>query len=457
MFVPRNVFVILILSLFCGCIQVGPTFQPPQVAVPNPAYNSNTQPSQNPIRSGWAVGLTPQLDSLLSAAALNNNSIKSQGATVLEAEAKLNAARGGFFPVVGITGSGAHTDRRGDSSANFNGGGQLSWELDIWGRVRSEVKAAKFDSQEAQELLKGAKLSVASSLVENYLVLLAYDRGLEIAKNTLAYRERYLELQRARYENGALALIDLKQSEAARDSAAVIIPQYQANISATERVILNLIAATDSAILIPRPSLEEVLKRLPPVKGQLSYLVARPDVQAAAARYFSSEARSSAAFRSMLPKVSFEGLINWQSDSFTNWIRNANRLWSLGGEAAWTAFSGGAIYQSYRAAEAREKRAYADFAGVLIAAANETQGARERLAAARAAVDLRRTELNSLNEGLRLANILYTEGRVAFLTVLDAERESLVSELGLVSAEIEMVRQYVQLFKSLAEAPAAFG
>lgn len=450
----KSLFTVLLLA---GC-SVGPAYRAPELVPATLQSAGTTQESaQVDAISGWAEGILPDLSQTLKFVAQNNNDIRVAAANMNEAWAKLRAARGGLLPVVNVNGAGNSTDAAGVSGENYQGGVQAAWEIDLWGRIRKGIDATRADAIAIREVQRGTQLSLLSEFVDGYLVWLGLQESLAVSQHVLDVREEALKLQKARFDAGGISLLDLKQSQAARDSVAAKIPEFKARIYDSERALLTLLGATDRAVLPSKAKVSEVVFKLPDIRGSLGMLRARPDVAAAEARVFSAEFRASESFRTLLPRLSFQGLVNYESDDFSRWIRQATRFWSLGGEAAWTAFSGGTLWQNYRAAEARQKAAMARYAGTVISAANEIQAARERLAAGRAESELRSDELRSQGDVLQTAKLLYSEGRVAYLNVLDAQRDSLNSELSLINSQVELGRRYVGFQRALGVFPIYVG
>ncbi len=451
----RAICILISLSSL-GC-SVGPAYQAPRILSPSPAGSQDVRDYLAETTASWAAQIAPDLEQALSRVAANNNTIKIATANLDEANARFRAARGALLPTIAINGAGNSTDIAGVSGERYQGGAQLGWEIDVWGRIRKGLDAAKADAIAVRETLRGVRLSAMTEFVEGYFLLIGLKESLDISQQALALRERALELQQARYDAGAISLLDLKQAQAARDSVAARIPETRARIADAEAGLLTLIGSTEKTTLPTRRKISEVVFKLPEIRSSINALRERPDVAVAEARAFGAEDRAAEAFRGLLPRISFDGVLNYDSDEFGSWIEKATRFWSLGGSAAWTAFKGGALWENYRAAEAREQAAMFSYAGTVIAAANEIQAARQRLAAGRSESQLRAEELRSLGDALQTAKLLYSEGRVAYLNVLDTERDALNSELLLVSSYVEQARRYVGLQRAIGVPPIADG
>ena len=252
--------------LLAGCT-VGPNYKRPQVAAP--AGFRAPEPLGEPQASSLAdlkwfqVFQDEQLQSLIRTALAQNYDLRDAVTRVEEARANLGVTRSNQFPQV--NGSGAleitRLSRNGslslpaaevpDQNRNWGLAGLnlLSFEIDLWGRLRRSTEAARANLLGADWNRKTVISTVVSQVATDYFQLLELDSEMQISKSTLESRRASLELTQDRQRGGVATLLDLRQSEELVDSAAEIIPQLQQQIEQTENQISLLLGGREFAFV----------------------------------------------------------------------------------------------------------------------------------------------------------------------------------------------------------------
>ena len=191
-----------------------------------------------------------------------------------------------------------------------------TFELDVWGRLRQQTKAARAELRASEEDRKAVMTTVVGDVASQYFILLELDSELEIAKRTLATREDSLRLIKVRQQGGVATMSDVRQAEELVYQATQAIPDTQRLIEQTENQISLLLGNNPSAIPRGRPLAQQ--EELPAVPAGLpsALLERRPDIRAAEENLVAQKALVSAAKKAFFPRIGLTGLLEFQSGSF---------------------------------------------------------------------------------------------------------------------------------------------
>jgi NodT family efflux transporter outer membrane factor (OMF) lipoprotein len=429
----------LVALALTGCT-VGPRYARPNVTVPS-AYKeakpSTPAPTQKVPDKWWGLFADPQLNSFEAQIQVSNQNLKQAEAQFQEARALVRYYRAGLFPTIAIGPSavGEHTSYNRPPLAGLQGltytdlqmQGDLSYEVDAWGRVRRTVESARESAQASAADLATVNLSLQAELATDYFDLRNADAEEELLKSTVADYEKTLQLTENRYHGGLASDLDVEQAttqlnatEAEEIDIGVARAQY-------EHAIAVLIGKPPAAFSIPSSPLSAVPPTVPAgLPSQL--LESRPDVAAAERRVAAANAQIGVAKAAYFPQLALSASGGFESGAITTLLQGPSGAWALGGGALETVFEGGqrhAVSAETRAAYDQTVAAYRQ--NVLTAFQNVednlaalrilAQEAGKQDIAVRAA---QRTVVLSLNE--------YKGGLVDYLQVLTAQTTELSDE-----------------------------
>ena len=453
-------------ALLSGCA-IGPNYKRPNVAVPTnfratAPLDAHEAASLADLK-WFEVFQDEQLQGLVRTALAQNYDLRDAVARVEEARANLGVTRSNQVPQVSASNTLEITRLSRDGSfplpasfvseqnRNWNQTGLnlLSFELDIWGRLRRSTEAARANLLSAEWNQKAVVSTLVSQVATAYFQLLELDAELEVSQRTLETRRESLQLVQSRQRGGVATLLDLRQAEQLVDSAAATIPTIQQQIEQTENQISLLLGKGPQGIE-RRRSLEQA--SLPPeVPAGLpsTLLERRPDVHAAEQALVAANANIGVAKAAYFPQISLTGLIGGQSSSLANLFSGPNRAWTFVPQTTQPLFAGGRLKSNVRMAEAERDQAqiayeksvqtaFKEVSDALIAhdRTRESRVQQENLAAA-------------LEDRKRLAYVRYRGGVDTQLNALDADRDLYQAELGLAQIRYAELVSVVQLYKAL--------
>jgi multidrug efflux system outer membrane protein len=324
----------------------------------------------------------------------------------------------------------------------------LSFELDIWGRLRRATEAARADLLNAEETRKAVVSTLVSQLAGDYLQLRELDYELEISETTLRNRQDFLQLTQQRQVGGVGTLLDLRQAEQLVETAAASIPTTRQQIEQTENQIELLLGQNPGPVSRGHSLIDQ---HIPDVPAGLpsALLERRPDIRAAEQALIAANANIGVAKAAYFPQITLTGSIGGQSSSLSNLFSGPNRTWSFVPQLTQPIFTAGRLRSNIRLAEAQRDQAliayersiqtaFSDVSNALIAhqRTRETRLEQERLVA-------------TLEDRKRLAYVRYQGGVDTQLNALDADRDLFATELTLAQVRYSELVSVVQLYKAL--------
>ena len=445
--------------LATGCM-VGPDYQRPPVDAPKAFIYEAKNAADTANTDWWKQFNDPVLDALIAEALANNLNVKVAAANVEQAAGFLTQTRSSLFPQVGYDGAAgrARTTEAGatpelarlipNPQTSYQALLQVSWEVDLWGRIRRLSESARANLLATDEARRGVILSLVASVASNYLTLRGLDAQLLIAKQTLGTYDESVKLFTLQFQYGQVSQMNVAQAQSQYETAAVQIPQIESQIAQAENALSVLLGRNPGPI--PRGKTVDQLT-LPPVPSGLpsELLTRRPDLLQAEENLIASNAQIGAAKALYFPTISLTGAAGSSSAALSNLFTGPANVWSYAGQLIGPIFTFGAVSGQVAQAEAAQKaavynyqlsiqNAFADVENALVAASKlqEQQAAQEKLVAA-------------LKDYTRLANLQYTGGYTSYTTVLQAEQSLFPAELGLATVKASVFSANVAVYKAM--------
>jgi NodT family efflux transporter outer membrane factor (OMF) lipoprotein len=456
----------LLIGTLTAC-SFAPVYKTPQSVPATSTYKESgdwkaAQPVDNQNRgSWWTLFQDPQLDALEAKVGDANQDLKAAFARLQQARAATRIARADLFPTL-TAGSSATRSRMSVNSPiyapgtnpisnNFDLEADLSYELDVWGRVRNAVTSAKASQQASAADLATLNLSIHAELAADYFALRAEDAQQVLLDKTVADYASSLQLTQNLYNGGGAAIADVAQARAQLETARTQAADIRLQRAQSEHAIAVVLGENPSAFHAePSPLPPELTP--PPIDPGLpsSLLERRPDVAAAERRVAAANAQIGVARAAYFPVFSLAGAAGFDSMSTSNWLTAPSRLWSLGPAAGvLTVFDAG----RHRAQTAQAKAIYdAQVAGYRSTVLIAYQEVEDNLAA------LRQLQQESISEAaavtatsiaLQQAQYRYKAGLVTYLEVATTENIALQAQLSNVSIQLRRMSASVLLVKAL--------
>ncbi|MFM8551119.1 MAG: efflux transporter outer membrane subunit [Nitrospiraceae bacterium] len=473
-------FPLLLALALGGCVQ-GPDYKKPDVAVPSDwdAMATGKDQAGAPIATSklpearwWREFNNEELSGLIEQALERNHDVRRAASRVLEGRATLMAAGAGLYPQLNMQGQYSHLEISKNTLAGlalasgratpqtfatpgtgfdlWNAAPDLSWELDLWGRIRRGMEAASAEAVGLEQDHRAVALSLISDLGQAYFRLRELDEQVSIAEKNLAKRKDALGLIQSRASVGLASELDVKRAEVLVAESAAQIPEFQ-RLRAVELHRLEVLTgATPGTLQLASKPLRSVATQPEiPVGLPSQLLERRPDILQAERTLVAANARIGEARAYFFPSVSITGQGGLQSVAFSNWFNGNSRTFSIGPSITLPIFLGGTNVARLDAAEARYEQMLESYQQTILNAFREVADQLVSIRARTEQRDRQREQMAAAETALELAQVRYREGLVNYLDVLEAERSVLAAETQLVQTERARLTDMITLFKAL--------
>jgi outer membrane protein, multidrug efflux system len=449
-----------------GLFTAGPDYHAPTNAVPA-AYKAAAlgawkegRPLDNvPKGAWWEVFNDRQLNHLEALALQSNQDLKAAFARVNQARATARVARAELMPSLNL--APAYDRQRyspnqvpsfGPITANtFAVPLDLSYEIDLWGRVRRGFESARAEAQASLADFYNGLLSLQAEVAQNYFTLRGLDAERSIVDATVGLRQEQVRLVRSRFEGGVGNELDVARAEtelATAQADAAALARQRAQL---ENALAILVGSNPSTFRLPALTNANWNPRPPTVPAGLpsELLERRPDVAQAERQLAAANARIGVAKASFFPVVSLTasgGYLSGDAQSLFNWD---SRVWSLGPSISLPIFAGGRLHANYRRARAAFDESVALYRQQVLVAFGDVE---DSLAAIRYLADQAAAQRRAVSTARRAADLSadrYRSGIVSYLDVVDADREALAAERASAQLASQRLIAAVQLIKAL--------
>lgn len=405
----------------------------------------------------WELLKDEQLQNLVHIALTENKNLLRAVATVEEFQAKAWVAKSDFLPNMTASGNAPSFGRKTvflvpgfPNPFNYYLQGNLSWEVDIWGRLRRANEAARADLFAKEENRRAVVLELVSAVAEAYFNLLQFDTQLVIAKRTLQSWEESVRIAQARLRQGMTSKLDADQFEAERANAAARTAELERQMIQAENQLSVLLGRKPFGI--PRGKATLVEQLLPPTipPGLPSELLQRrPDILQADRELNAATARIGAAKADRFPKISLTGLLGAADPHTGSIFSDVSSFGAAGAGFTLPLFNAQALGFQQEAVEAQAKESLAQYQQTVLTAFREVEDALVAARTAREQNEAQQQQVNALQSALRLAELRYKGGLANYLDVLVARRNLFEAELAMTGSRRLHLVSVVQLYKAL--------
>jgi len=446
------------LLLLAGC-RVGPNYKRPDAHPPD-TFRSEEGTATNSLGDlpWWQLFKDPVLQGLIQTALSNNYDLKVAVARVEESRALLAQARSEFYPQVNYAGA-AGVERNAVGGSPFALGappakfsylaGSVSWEIDLWGRIRRLTEAARADYLATEEVRRNVQISLVANVAQTYFQLLALDAELAIARDTTNSFGQSLKIFNDRLHGGVSSKLETSAAEAALASAAATIPELRRQIAFQENQIRVLLGENPGPVERPEAALQT--ESLPEIPAGLpsALLERRPDIRQAEQLMRAANANVGVAKANFFPSISLTGLMGETSLELTPFANGAVAAWNATGDLAGPIFRGGLLKGELRQARAAWDEARFEYQSTVLNAFQEVSDAlvsRQELAGER--LEQNRA-VAAYQEAVLVANQRYAGGQANYYELLQEQQLLFPAQNALVQTVLNQMLATVQLYKAL--------
>ncbi len=459
----KQTLVALSLLALAGCA-VGPNYKRPNVGLP-PAFRgapSGDSAAASVAETKWQ-NLFPDevLNRMVSEALTRNFDMQIAAQRVAEARAQLGITHANEFPFANLQAgfTGSRSSSVGPStfvpstakiqSSYTTVGAGLSWEVDLWGRLRRLTEAARANYLATEEGRRAVTVSLVASVMQAYFQLLEQDLELEISLKTQGTAQDSLKIVELRRERGAASGLDVRQAEQLLYTATAQTAADQRAIAQSENLLSFLQGAP--------PSDQARGKRLGdiPIPAEMppgvpsSLLERRPDIRQAEQNLIAANAQIGAARALYFPQITLTAFAGGQSRYLMDIVSTPARVYSVAPAALQSIFRAGQIRNQVRLSEAQERELLITYQRTIYTALREVSDAAiafDRLREQRAQEE---QLVHTLEDTVRLSEMRYKGGLDSYLQVLDAQRNLFTGQLALAQLRYQELVSVVQLYRAL--------
>jgi outer membrane protein, multidrug efflux system len=398
---------------------------------------------------------TPELDALVREALSNNSNLRIAAERIELARAQYGLQRASLLPtVLGDTGYARGRQPVGGAANATVESSSLglvvpSWEIDLWGRVRSATEAARRQLLSSEEIRRALYISLIGEVARAYLTLVDLDTQLDVALRTVDARRESQRVVKARFEGGITSASDLRQAESNLAGAEATIAAIERARSQSEHALSVLVGRNPGAIQRGGTALGMMSPPQLPAGMPSTLLERRPDILAAEQQLRATEASIDAARKAYFPTISLTGFLGFASPALRDLFDDGRSAWSVSPAITVPIFTGGRLRSNVEAAEAQQRIALEQYRQTVRNAFREVEDALvayQRNQEQRAALE---RVVKANRERARLADLRYRNGVTIYVEVLLAQQQAFESELQLSQASRAVYEAVVNLYTAL--------
>lgn len=450
----------LVCFALAACSAVGPNYSTPKLSVPQQWTASDDRffdVSKEPVKDWWNLFDDPTLSKLVGETIAGNRDIRKAIARIEEARAQLGYVLGGLYPSVDASGSvirgkqSQSVNRQASARTDYQTGLGASWEIDLFGRLRRSVEAAKASLEATKEDYRDVLISACAETARTYFLLRSTQDQLKAVQRNIESQREILDITKARFEAGLASELDVAQAEDVLALSEARIPPLRNAIAGFRHALAlltgNYPGAVDNLISDERPV--EVPSKVLPVGIPADLLRRRPDVRSAERKLAAETARVGVAMADLYPTLSLSGTVGIEAIGTGDFVKTSSGFYGLGPSLRWNIFDAGRIRSNIKSADARVEQALHTYEGSVLKAVKEVEDGLANYREALYRVEVLQRSVESSKKVLDLAKSRYLSGLVNFQTVLDAERTLLDQETQLAQARGDLAVAIVNIYRVL--------
>lgn len=441
---------------FIGC-KVGPDYTAPPVYVPvsytqiDPERGVSEHPCAD-LRDWWAQMDDPVLSQLINEGIANNYTLREAAMRVLENRAAVGISDSALFPWFSGDGGFSRNYRNKTGYDNWNLGMNMTWEIDVFGRLQRLVEAAEADVDVTTELYHNTYTILLADIATEYVNARAYQQQITITEQNIAIRKRTLEMTEDKFRSGIVSQLDVSQAKGSYEAVCAELPAMRSNLRQSLNrlsVLLGNPPGHVDALMMQNPSPipeapSEILVGIP-----AELIRRRPDVRAAEQQVIAQTARIGAAIGDLYPMFSINGSFGVDATDFSKMFKSGAVVAGVGPSFQWNILNFGRYRSNIRMQELMQKEYVLTYQRTVLEAAEDVDNAlasyvneKERLVSLTESV-------NAYDLALNLSEERYRRGTEDFQRVLDSQREKLSFETQRTASQANAINSVIQLYRAL--------
>ncbi|MGY4493630.1 efflux transporter outer membrane subunit [Pseudomonas sp. TE3610] len=466
-FLPSRLCIAVLLasSLLGGCM-VGPDYKKPTAPISTTfkeaqGWKAASPQDELPKGPWWELYQDPQLNTLASQVQLNNQNVALYAAQYRQALGLVDQSRAGLFPTLTGTGSSTRSETGSGSSSSSttaSGGGvskdhtaslSLSWEADIWGKLRRTVEQDRASAQASAADLANATLSAQSTLAQNYFQLRILDQRIALYKETIAGYERYLQIIQNKYDEQISSRADLATGKTQLQSAQASMLDLQWQRAQYEHAIALLIGKAPADFALAADPAWQYHVPTVPLGVPSRLLERRPDIAAAEREMAAANAAVGVATAAYYPDLTLSASGGFESSTMSKLFTVPNRFWSIGPSLTGTILDFGATRAAVDQAKAAYDGTVATYRQTVLTGLGEVEDYLVELRTLEPELVARRASAQSAEDSASVSRDQYEAGVIDYLDVATTQATSLSERQTLLSLVATQLVTSVQLQAAL--------
>ena len=455
--------VLALALLVTGCTSLQPAYVRPDSAIlPSwPTGDPYLRQSEAtlPAVTYRDIFRDPRLQQLIEQALVNNRDLAVAAANIAAAREQVRIQRASQFPQVDASAGASATSRSStnadgstsrDVSTSYNLGVSPSFEIDLFGRLRSLTDVERNRLFATESASRAVRLALVADIATAWLTYAADASLLNIAEDTVTSAEKSVRLTRLRLEGGIAPRTDLRQSEQILEGAKADAADERTALAQDVNLLQFLVGAPVDRTLLPA-SIDEASPKIAELPAGLSsyVLLRRPDVVQAEYQLRAANAQIGVARAELFPRISLTGLLGFASSALTSLISGAAFQATAGADVSYTIFNAGAGRANVRLTEAQRQAALASYQRTIQQAFREVADALARRGTTGELIRAREAQRAAASDTYLLSEARYRNGIDNFLASLDAQRSYYSAQRTLVGARLTAATNLVDLYEAL--------
>lgn len=461
----KQYFLTLLSVLFLVSCKVGKEYQRPQVDLPQQFGSVSYADTSSIADIEWKNFFTdPDLQVLIERGITYNHDLLIALKRLEIADKQAKQARLLQLPELNLQISGQF-NRPSDNSLNgisiksflkknhvenYNAGLNVSWEADIWGKIRSQKEAALATYLQTTEATKAVQTQLVADIAQGFFNLLMLDRQLQIAQQNLSLSDTFLNATRLLKDAGIVNMLAVQQAESQKQSTALLIPQLQQSIALQENA-LQLLTGQLPGSLARKSSLNQFILRDELSTGLPVAMVSRrPDVRTEELALVAANAHVGVAQAQMYPALNITAGGGLESFKSSNWFNIPNSLFGIAaGAIAQPIFRRKELKTQYEVAKLDREAAVIRFRQSVLQATTEVADALIQVSKLKEQREIATGQVDTLRHAIHNAQLLFKSDMANYLEVITAQSNVLQAELNLAEIQRSQLSAVVELYRAL--------
>jgi len=460
----RTALVLACTGVLAGCASMAPSYARPDAPVPATFADSGSGTAgdvADVATLNWRqVFLDPRLQQVIAQALDNNRDLRVAVLNIDKARAQYRIQRADLFPSVDLSGS--QSASRSSASTSSSGRSEVartyaadvgvsSWELDLFGRIRSLKDEALETYLATAQTQRSTRMSLVAEVAADWLTVAADQQRLALAQQTLASQQQTLKLTEAQHQQGTVSGLDLAQVQTSVESARADVASYTTQLATSRNALDLVVGAPVAADALPQASALESGVALAPLPSPLPsrVLLQRPDVLYAEHTLKSANADIGAARAAFFPTISLTASTGRSSTALSSLFDAGNRTWSFVPSISVPIFHAGALKAELDQARITRDVNVAEYEQAIQTAFSEVADALATRAQLDDRMDAQRALVAATQRSYTLADARYRNGVDSYLDALDSQRSLYSAQQDLITLRLTEASNRVTLYKVL--------